>query len=50
MDFLYAQGHKKQTARLAALRLEIEALEAGILFVDGQRGLVERINTWMRAR
>lgn len=42
--------YQKSTARLATLRQQVEALEAGILFVDGQRGLVERMNPWLRSR
>ena len=35
------------TARLAELRLETEALEAGILYVDGQAELLKRSNYWL---
>lgn len=42
--------YKKQTARLAALRLESEALEAGARYVDGQKGLLKRVHNWLRTR
>lgn len=44
------KGYKKHTSRLSELRSQSEALRAGILFVDGQRGLIERMNPWLRSR
>ena len=40
--------YKKQIARLAALRSEAEALEAGIHFLDGQCGMMRRMNSWLK--
>ena len=42
--------YAKHTDRLAKLRQQVEAVESGILFVDNQRGLLERMNTWLRSR
>lgn len=46
---LVADGskYKKQTDRLAALRSESEALEAGILYLTNQCDLLRRMNTWL---
>ncbi len=44
------KGYQKQTARLSELRSQSEALQAGVLYVDGQRALLERLNTWLRSR
>ena len=46
---LVASGAKyqKQTDRLAALRLESEALEAGILYLTNQCDLLRRMNAWL---
>jgi hypothetical protein len=49
---LVAEGGdwQKQTARLAALRLESGALEQGIKYIDGQKGLLKRMNSWLKTR
>ena len=38
-------GHAEQ---LSFLRLEGEALESGLLYLDGQVGLMERLNHWLK--
>ena len=40
--------YKPATDRLAALRLESEALELGIQYVNGQCGLLRRNNIWLK--
>ena len=40
-------NYAKQLARLAALRQESEAIEAGIKYIDGQLGLLKRYNNWL---
>lgn len=42
--------YKNQTARLAELRQESEALELGARHIDGQIGLLKRMHTWLRTR
>ena len=44
------KGYEKQIKRLATLRAESEALEAGVLFVNNQRDLLQRMNPWLRSR
>ena len=46
---LVASGanYTKQLARLAALRQEAEAIEAGIKYIDGKRELLKRYNGWL---
>jgi hypothetical protein len=41
-------NYKKQVDRLAALRLESEALHEGVRYLNNQRDLLKRINTWLR--
>lgn len=40
----------KQTARLSALRLETEALEAGTRYIANQIDLLRRFNAWLTTR
>ena len=49
---LVASGskYKKQLERLAELRLETEALEAGIRHTTNQCSLLQRMNTWITTR
>ena len=49
---LVASGAKytKQTDRLAALRQESEAIEAGILYTNNQCDLLRRFNGWLPKR
>ena len=47
---LVASGaeYQKQIDRLAASRMETEALEAGLHYLDGQCGLMRRMNSWLK--
>ena len=36
-------------AELSELRLEGEALESGLLYLDGQVSLMERLNHWLKS-
>ena len=39
---------KALAEQLSFLRIEEEALESGILYLDGQVGLMERLNNWLK--
>ena len=39
---------KALAEQLSFLRIEEEALESGILYLDGQVGLMERLNHWLK--
>ena len=41
---------QKSAAKVGRLRLESEALELGARHIDGQIGLLKRLNTWLRTR
>ena len=41
-------GWKGDMARAGKLRLEIEALDQAVLFIDGQIGLLRRNNAWLK--
>ena len=40
--------YKEYTDRLAELRAEREALEAGLEYLNGQAGLMLRLNHWLK--
>ena len=42
--------YRQQTARLAELRGDIEALEAGVVYTTNQRELLRRFNELLRSR
>ena len=44
------QPYEKQIARAAQMRLQIEALELGIMYIEGQIGLLERSNYGLSKR
>lgn len=39
--------YSEYTANLGQLRLQVEALELGIHYLDGQMGLLKRSNVWL---
>jgi peptidoglycan hydrolase CwlO-like protein len=41
---------QKDIARAGQLQLEIDALDQGILYIDGQIGLLKRSNYWLNSR
>ena len=41
---------QKDIARVGKLQLEIDALDQGILYIDGQIGLLKRSNHWLNSR
>ena len=44
------QPYEKQLARAGKMRLQIEALELGIVYIEGQIGLLERSNYGLSKR
>ena len=44
------EGYKESTDRLAELRAEAEALEAGIDYLNGRLDLLKRTNYWLTSR
>ena len=41
---------QKDIVRVGKLQLEIDALDQGILYIDGQIGLLKRSNYWLNSR
>ena len=41
---------QKSISRVGKLRLDAEGLEAGLRYVEGQMGLLKRVNSWLKTR